>query len=427
MKFLYALLVVLLVALLLTPAAAAEELGLPSTMPAKVGMSKARLERFAQHLEGDIESGRLAGATLAVARRGKLAYFKALGWANIENQQPMARDTIFRIHSMTKPIASVAAMILLEEGKLKLTDPVANYIPEFAALKVFVEDAAEEAEELVAPSTTMTVQHLMAHVSGMNGMGYEADPVSQMPEAVELYSGNPNLAEFVQRLARIPLVRHPGEEFIYGPSTDVLARVIEVASQQPFDDFLAERILNPLGMKDTHFIVPQEKRRRFATVYETVADTGKLAPYTVAEHEARWQPGYRFRSGGGGLASTTADYLRFAQMLLNRGELDGVRILAPKTIDLMTTPLVKSQDSDFLQAVAAGYGFGLGFAVLDDLAAGGKPGSLGEYFWAGAADTYFFIDPTEELIGLLMTQHYPAGTYQLREELQTFTYQAILD
>lgn len=424
MKYSHTLLAILL--FVLPAMAGAENVGLPMVKPEKVGLSKDRLQRFTDHIERYIEAGQLAGANIAIARRGKLAYLKTLGWANIEEKKSMERDTIFRIHSMTKPIASVAAMILLEEGRIKLTDPVSDYIPEFADVRVFIDGTSAE-PNMTAPTAPITIQHLLAHISGMGGMGYETHPVGQIFDLANPYGNNPTLKEFAVRIAKLPLAQQPGTEFIYGPSTDILGRVIEVASEQSFDDFLSTRILDPLGMKDTHFIVPQGKRNRFAVAYETGEASSGLSPVTRPEHESRWQPGYRFRSGGGGLVSTISDYLRFSQMLLNEGELDGVRILAPKTVQLMSTSVVKSHESEFLKAVAPGYGFGLGVAVLDDVAASGKPGSVGEYFWAGAADTYFFIDPAEELIGLLMTQNYPAGVYKLREELQTFAYQAIVE
>ncbi len=404
----------------------AKELGLPIVKPHSVGLSAQRLNKYAQHLQQQIRDQRIAGAVVAVARKGKLGYIKPIGWANKEKNQKMAADTIFRIHSMTKPIASVAVMMLMEDGKLKLRDPVAKYLPELASMKVFAGGSAE-APELADVAQPMTIQHLLSHTAGFAGMGYDNHPVGEMYAQAAPYSNNPTLETFVSRVAGIPLVRQPGEEFIYGPSTDLLARIVEVASGQEFGAFLQDRILDPLQMKDTHFILPAHKRKRFAVAYEDDPEATGLLPVTREEHEQRWKPGYKFRSGGGGLVSTTADYLRFAQMLLNRGELEGERMLAPKTLDLMTLPVVHQQDSAFLQVATKGYGFGLGFAVLQDVSLSGQPGTVGQYFWAGAADTYFFVDPAEELIAVFMTQRYPAGILQLREEFQSFVYQALVN
>lgn len=409
-----------------TASSHANDNGLPNAKPDKLGFSAERLARFTKHMQRYIDTGKLAGVQLAIARRGKLAYLESLGWADIEAQKPIQTDTIYRIHSMTKPLTSVAAMILVEQGNIKLHDPVARYIPAFADVQVFAGGTMAK-PDLVKPAAPMTVQHLLAHTSGLSGMGYEEHPVGKFIEEQNPYRDNPNLTEFADRVAQIPLVQQPGAEFIYGPSTDILARVIEVASGMAFDDFLFSRVLRPLGMVDTHFIVPSDKEDRLAVPYETQQPSGKLVPVTRPDYVARWKKGSRFRSGGGGLVSTTADYLRFIQMLLNEGELDGARILAPKTVQLMSMPVVHHDETAFLNRSAPGYGFGLGFAVLEDVAAAGKPGSKGEYFWGGAADTYFFIDPAEQLIAVLMTQHYPAGTYQMREELQTFTYQALIE
>ena len=405
--------------------AGASEWGLPEAEPEALGLSGERLTRLSRHMQGYVDEGELSGVVLAVARRGKVAYTDTLGWADIEERAPMAVDTIFRIHSMTKPVTSVAAMMLVEEGLLKTTDPIEKYLPEFANPQVFAGGTAE-APELEPARQSITINHLLSHTPGMGGMGYENHPTYTMFQQVAPFADNPDLATWTSRIAKVPLVRQPGEEFIYGSATTLLGRVIEVASGQPLDEFFEQRIFQPLGMTDTHFVLPEGKQGRFAVAYEKPADGSSLVAVTREDHAMRWKPVNRLRSGGGGLASTTADYLRFSQMLLNGGELDGTRLLGPKTVALMSTPVVDSADSKFLQAAAPGYGFGLGFAVLDDLAASGKPGSPGEYFWGGAADTYFFIDPEEELVAVLMAQRYPAGMLGLREELQTFVYQALV-
>jgi len=224
----------------------------------------------------------------------------------------------------------------------------------------------------------------------------------------------------------LPLAGQPGEVFVYGQSYDVLGRVLEVASGQRLDEFITERLLAPLGMEDTFFIVPEGKLHRFSKSYDIVAP-GQLRVVTRPEYEMRWQPGNHFLSPNSGMVSTAADYLRFAQMMLNGGELDGKRVVSRKTIKLITSIVVENSESTLLQTATAGYGYALGVAVLEDLAASGLPGTLGEYFWAGAADTYFFVDPAEQLIGLFFTQVYPPGGYALREMLRTFSYQALID
>ncbi len=403
----------------------AQELGLPETSPEVVGLSASRLSILTRHMQSYVEKGELSGVILAVARRGKVAYSQAIGWADVAQRVRMSKNTIFRIHSMTKPITSVAVMMLVEEGRIKTTDPIAKYLPEFAGMEVYIGGTADEPS--LEPSRPITINHLLSHTPGMGGMGYESHETAKIFETVAPYADNPTLATFASKLANVPLVRQPGEEFIYGPSTTLLGHLVEVVSGERLDEFFAKRIFAPLAMTDTHFILPEKKRNRFAIAYEKVENRRDLLPVTRDDHEMRWRPGNRLLSGGGGLVSTAADYMRFSQMLLNGGVLDGKRLLSPKTVELMTTPVVASADSAFLQLVAPGYGFGLGFAVLDDLAASGKPGTVGEYFWAGAADTYFFIDPHEALIGLLLTQRYPAGELQLREELQTLVYQALIE
>ena len=219
---------------------------------------------------------------------------------------------------------------------------------------------------------------------------------------------------------------HPGEVFVYGLSFDVLARVLEVASGQPLDEFISQRLLDPLGMEDTFFVVPEDKLHRFSNSYD-ITGPGSLQAVTRADHMARWQPGRRFLSPNGGMVSTVSDYLRFAQMMLNGGELDGVRVVSRKTVELMTAIVVENAELGLIQAALPGFGYSLGFGVLENLAATGMPGSVGLYGWSGWGDTYFFVDPTEQLIGAFFTQVYPGGTYDLRESLQTFTYQALID
>ena len=399
----------------------------PDVTPEEVGLSTERLARFTDYTNAMVESKKIPGATIAVARFGKLAYFETLGWADIEERKPTQADTLYRLHSMTKPLFAVATLTLVEEGRLRLPDPISNYIPEFADVKVLAGGTAD-APELEDPKSAPTVGQLLSQTAGI-AIGvdmFAPKTIAEIYRRARYWDGNPNAQEVAQRIAQLPLAGHPGEIFIYGASFDVLGRVLEVASSQPLDAFLAERLLEPLGMADTFFIVPEDKLHRFSTSYD-IAGPGSLQAVTRADHTARWQPGQRFLSPNSGLVSTVSDYMRFAQMMLNGGELDGARIVSRKTIELLTAVVVENGDAPLLQAELPGYGYSLGFGVLEDLAESGKPGTPGQYEWAGAGDTYFFVDPTEQLIGMFFTQVYPAGTYRLRERLTTLTYQALID
>ena len=399
----------------------------PDVTPEEVGLSSERLARFADYTNAMVESGKLPGATIAISRFGKLAYFETIGWADIEERKPTRADTLYRLHSMTKPLFSVATLTLVEEGRLRLVEPISKYIPEFAQVKVLAGGTAD-APELEDPKSAPTVGQLLSQTAGI-AIGsdmFAPKTIAEIYSRAQMTEENPTAEEVAREIARLPLAGHPGEIFVYGLSFDVLARVLEVVSGQSLDDFIAERLLGPLGMEDTFFAVPEDKLHRFSNSYD-ITGPGLLQAVTRPEHLARWQPGRRFLSPNGGLVSTVSDYLRFAQMMLNGGELDGVRIVSRKTIDLLTAVVVRNAESPLLRSEMPGYGYSLGFGVLEDLAASGKPGSPGEYEWSGWGDTLFFVDPTEQLIGLFFTQVYPGGQYDLRERLQTFTYQALID
>ncbi len=398
---------------------------LPTADPAEVGLSLERLARIDKAMAAYVQDGKLAGVTFAIMRRGKLAYLRMEGAADIEAGKPLARDTVFRIHSMTKPIAAAAAMILIEEGRLKLTDKVSDYIPEFANTQVFVGGKAG-APELAPLETPITVYQLLTHMSGMTAPGFFETPVTEIYEAANLWDHAAPLEVFAKKAAALPLAAQPGATYDYGISTDILGRVIEVASGMTFDAFLKARILDPLGMTDTGFIVPQEKRERFATAYKH-DENGVLTSAADRNPAIRWTPQDKLFLGGGGLVSTVDDYLRFAQMMLNGGQLNGARILSRKTVELMTTSQVPYEKLASFHQFMPGYGIGLGFGVLDDVTATKRLGSKGEYFWSGAANTFFLVDPQEELIAILLTQFYPFAAYSLQEELRTLTYQAIDD
>ena len=415
-----------LLVLCLCPISAALARG-PEVTPEDVGLSTERLERFAAYANAMVESGKIPGATIAISRFGKLAYFETIGWADIGERKPTRPDTIYRLHSMTKPLFSVATLTLVEEGRLRLQEPISTYIPEFADVQVLAGGTAD-APELEEPKSAPTVGQLLSQTAGI-AIGSElfaGKTIAEIYARVPLYEGNPSAEELAVRIARLPLVGHPGEIFVYGLSFDVLARVLEVASGQPLDEFIAERLLDPLGMEDTSFFVPEDKLHRFSNSYD-ITDTGALQAVTRPEHRARWQPGMRFLSPNGGMVSTVSDYLRFARMMLNGGELDGIRIVSRKTIDLITAIVVGNAQLGAIRPALPGYGYSLGFGVREHLAAAGIPGTVGEYEWAGWGDTYFFVDPAEQLIGLFFTQVYPGGTYNLRESLLNFTYQALND
>ena len=400
----------------------------PDTTPEEVGLSSERLARFATYINAMVESGKIPGATIAISRFGKLAYFETLGWADIDERKPTRSDTLYRLHSMTKPLFAVATMTLVEEGWLSLRDPISKYVPEFEDVRVLAGGTADE-PELEDPETAPTVGQLLSQTAGIaSGSDVFADKtIAEIYRKEPYYLNNPTAEEVAQRIARFPLAGQPGEIFVYGSSFDVLARVLEVASGQSLDVFIAERLLQPLGMSDTSFHVPPDKRNRFSKSYD-ITGPGTLRVVSRPDYDVRWQPGgTRFLSPNSGMVSSVADYLRFAQMMLNGGELDGARIVSRKTIDLLTAIVVDNADLGLIRPALPGYGYSLGFGVLQNLADSGIPGTVGEYEWAGAADTYFFVDPTEQLIGMFFTQVYPAGTYDLRRSLLTLTYQALVD
>lgn len=416
-------LAVLIVASFHRPVAA--EPGLPTVKPEEVGLSPERFARIDSHMQAYVDDGKLGGVTFAIARRGKLAYFKTFGWANVESERPVERDTLFRIQSMTKPITAVAAMILVEEGRLKLSDLVSKFIPAFADVKVYAGEGAD-GPLLEPPDTPVSIHHLLTHTSGLTYAAYDPGPVGKIYEQNDMLSPRRSLEELSELAARLPLSRQPGSGYQYGISYDVLARIIEVVSGQSFGDFLEQRVFDPLDMHDTHFVVPAEKRERFAEIYKISKD-GRLIPAENEVHRTRYQESARLELGGGGLAATAGDYLRFSQMVLNGGALHGKRILSRKTIELMTVNHLSDAQRAFINRFLPGVGVGLGFLVVTDVAATGVSGSRGVLSWDGGANTYFIIDPAEELIAILFTQMGPFGLYPLREELKVFTYQAIAD
>jgi CubicO group peptidase (beta-lactamase class C family) len=401
--------------------------------PESVGLSSEKLRRVDHFLrERYLEAGRLPCALTLVQRRGQIAHLSALGFKDVERKAPLAEDTIFRIYSMTKPLTSVAAMMLVEEGRLSLDDPVHRYIPAWRELQVY-EGGFIGTFRTRRTSAPMRIVDLLRHTSGLT-YGFQqrtnVDAAYRKLGLGEMGAGL-TLEHMIEGLAKMPLEFSPGEAWNYSVATDVLGYLIGKVSGQPFDSFLRERILQPLKMGDTDFVVPPEKSARFAACYNATPDGRMQLQDDPAASPYLATPS--FVSGGGGLVSTAADYLRFCRMLLNGGELDGVHILSPKTIELMTAnhlpggkELPDLSVSMFSEAAYAGVGFGLGFAVTLNPASTLIQGTAGDYSWGGMASTYFWIDPREELIVIFMTQLMPSSTYPLRRELRTLVYSAFI-
>ena len=396
---------------------------LPQASPEEVGLSPERLGRVDAAMQKAVDSGELPGAVVFIARDGQLAYAKSFGWQDREKKIPMSNDSIFRLYSMTKPVVSVAAMILVEEGKLGLQEPVSKYIPEFKSMKVGTEsrDADGKAVLTLADAKRqITVQDLLRHTSGLTyGVLGAPNAIKKMYLDAQIFSQKWVLADFVKALAKLPLRSEPGTTWEYSHSTDVLGRVVEVASGQTLDVFLAERIFEPLKMVDTAFQVPATKLNRLAQPMPDVY-TGK-SPELIDFSKTQ-----SFFAGGHGLVSTAGDYLRFAQMLASGGELEGVRILGPRIVEYMTSNHLNPQiDKGSTYLPGPGYGFGLGFATRTDRGQSEWPGSPGDFFWSGYAGTYFWVDPEEELVPVLMTQE-PLRRQYYRVLMRNLVYQAIV-
>jgi CubicO group peptidase (beta-lactamase class C family) len=412
-------------ALLLTLSAPALAGGLPKGDPAALGFAPERLARIDEAMQRYVDEGKLAGINIAFARDGKMVYDKSAGAADIARNMPMSSDTLVRIYSMTKAVTVVAAMTLVEEGRIRLTDPVSMYLPEFAGTGVYV-DGGPNAPKTRPPKVPPKIFHLMTHTSGLSYPGgYDKTPVGKIYDRKDVFNAANTLEELSRKTATIPLTDEPGN-YHYGASIDILGRVIEVVSGMPLDRFLKERLFAPLKMNDTMFTVPEGERGRYAELY-TKGPDGKLAILKEGAGLGLYEPGAKLLSGGGGLVSTTSDYLRFCQMMANGGELDGARILGPKTVQLMTRGQVSPEHRGNLNERAPGIDMGLGFGVVEDVGASGRPDSVGEYNWGGAASTQFFIDPKEKIVAVLSTQFMPSSTYPLREDLRALVYQALVN
>jgi len=394
---------------------------LPLAEPEELGFAPARLEKLHALVKQHIDDGQYAGAISLIVRGGAIVDWQTYGFRDLEAKLPMERDTIVRIYSMSKPITSVAVMMLFEEGRFRLDDPISRYIPELREMKVFKGGTAD-APELVDAKAPITIKHLLTHTSGMT-YDFGTSPVEQLNKKADLWSA-PTFKEFIARAATLPLAHEPGEKWTYGINTDVLGYLVEVLSGQKFEDYLEERIFKPLEMNETSFLVPEEKRARQARIYELGPD-GKLRPAKPILNSYRG-PGDGFPSGGGGLYSTIGDYARFAQMLLNGGRLDGVQILSRKTVELMLANHLNHLAQPTLSPNGAD-GFGLGGSVRLDLAKGNSLGSVGQFGWSGAATTYFNLDPREETVALLFIQHFPYDPHGLFPKFSTLFYQSLVE
>jgi CubicO group peptidase (beta-lactamase class C family) len=410
--------------LCVTAAGAAFAQSLPSAKPEQVGLSPERLQRLTDVIKADVDKRVIPGAVVLVARHGKIAFFETVGVRDPATKVPMTKDTIFRIYSMSKPITSVAAMVLWEDGKFNLAEPVSKYIPQMGSLKVGVEkpdpSGGQPTLELVSTKRDMTIQDLFRHTSGLTYGFFGPGQVKKMYVEAKVWNDYPSNAELVDRLAKLPLAYQPGTTWDYSHSTDVLGRLVEVISRQSLYQFEKERLLDPLGMKDTSFYVTDKtKQSRIAEPFPDDRSIGTDAefndPRVVQAAE----------SGGGGMVGTAMDYARFCQMLLNGGTLDGKRILGLKTVAYMTADhLGTAIQPGPLYLPGPGFGFGLGFAVRKDAGVSAFAGTAGEYNWGGAGGTYFWVDPKEDMFVVFMMQS-PKHRVPYRYLLKDMIYAAI--
>lgn len=434
------------------PSALAQNL--PTVRPERVGISSDRLERIDAHMQQAVEDGVMIGGLGLIARRGRVAYMETYGLADREAERPMSADSIFRIYSMTKPVTGVAVMLLHEEGRFLLHDPIGKHLPELADLRVATVTAdaegdgaadgpsAQEEDADAAPQPLQTrqprrqpnIRDLLRHTAGFTYGIFGETPVDALYREAELITGDMTTGDFITRLGEIPLQYEPGARWHYSVSVDVQGALVEAVSGMSLGQFMQERIFGPLGMVDTSFTAPNEKWARVAQLYSPeglpgdwsafmAEDAGEGLVIADDQFNRDFREGAKFQSGGGGLLSTATDYLRFCQMLLNGGELDDVRLLSPKSVALMASDHLADVEIGF---AGKGIGFGLGFAVVLDPGTLGQLGTAGTYSWGGAAGTTFWIDPQEELIGIFMTQSIPHRT-QLGDQFRTLAYQSLVD
>ncbi|MDE0179009.1 MAG: serine hydrolase [Gammaproteobacteria bacterium] len=398
----------------------ASPVGLVDAPASEAGMSAERLNRVTALAQRYVDENKLAGVVTLIARDGKIVHFEAVGQRGADDDRPMTKDALFRIYSMSKPITAVAAMMLYEEGKFALSDPVEKFVPELADLDVLVDG------ELVPAERTMTMRHLLTHTTGLSYGFNPQDPVDQEYREVQPLGGK-DLDEFAERLGTLPLAFEPGERWHYSVAVDVTGLVVQRLSGLAFDVFLKERLFDPLGMEDTFFNVPADKLDRLLPNHAWNREEERLVQFDAPYEETQ------MFSGGGGLVSSTMDYLRFSEMVRRGGELDGVRILSPKTVEFMTANHLPSTvrgagsgENPLSGAETRGFGFGLGFGVNTNAVGSGVLGSLGEYSWGGAAGTVFWVDPVEEMVVIGMIQ-LMGSPWPLRGELKVLANQAITE
>jgi len=402
--------------------------------PDQVGFDPARLARIDRHFARYVDAGQLAGWQIAVTRRGEIAHSSSYGLRDVEAGAPVEADTLWRIYSMTKPVTSVAAMILWEEGRFQLTDEIGRWLPEFADMRVY--DRGSTLKPYTVPAIEpIRIWHLLTHTAGLTYGFMQTSVVDGLYRAAgyDLYPPNDvDLATACAVFGELPLLFQPGTAWGYSVASDVLGRLVEVVSGQSLDDFFTDRIFTPLGMTDTRWWVSGSDADRLAALYVPDPRSGRTRRYDDLGARVLEKPA--LLSGGGGLLSTAADYHRFTQLLLRGGELDGVRLLGPRTVRFMTRnhlpggqDLGKLSTGGFAETTLDGVGFGLGFAVVEDPVPSRVPSSVGEYYWGGVASTAFWVDPVEEVTAMMFTQLLPSSSYPLRPELRQLVYSALVD
>ncbi len=413
-----------LLSLVLTSCVARSAPALPRAPAETLGLSADALARMNVALQSFVDSGQLSGIYAVIARHGRIGYERTFGWQDLESRAPLRRDAIFRIYSMTKPVVAVGVLRLVDQGLVRLDDPVSNYIPSFAHVKVFAGGTAD-APILREPASPITVRQLLNHTAGLP-YGLTDGPADTIFTRAQPYAASHTLQAFTDSLARLPLLFSPGTQWSYGSGLDVAGRVIEVASGRTLDRFLEEEIFGPLGMRDTGFRIRPGTRDRLATVYAPEAD-GELRPLGRDGLMAMFEPDARFLWGSGGLLSTPDDFLRFAQMLLNGGAFGDTRILRPETVALMThnTLPAKLTPVSYPAVSDSAYGFGLAVAVKVDTA-GAESGPVGIFRWSGYLGTYFWIDPVNDMVAMVWTQLSPGGRYPLRSVFHEHVYSALV-
>lgn len=398
--------------------------------PECAGFSQQRLERISRMIQDYIDCRKLAGVSATVSRQGTTIYLEKFGYMDIETQKPLQFDTIFRIASMTKPVTTVAAMMLYQEGHFHLNTPVSDFIPGFKNMKVLVGEG-EDGLQVTDLERPVTMRHLFTHTSGLCYGWNPEDPVDRIMMDYQKKMQEENvpltMANVVERLVTVPLAFQPGTRWRYGMNIEVLGHIVEIISGKSLDEFFRTHIFEPLGMPDTGFYVPEEKRDRVSSLYGHVPEKEGLQK--MDNDYPTSLPDYQ--SGGGGLISTLPDYARFLQMLVNKGELNGVRLLSPKTVEMYSINYAPEQALPYGFAPKEdlyhyGYGFSLGTRVLMDPSKTGMAGSVGEFGWDGAFSTYFWVDPSMDLYGLMMLQHYPNAYYPIAQQFKQLTYQAII-